>query len=160
MTPANFWGDNIQRPPGLQLSAHLLEYWAAMAPHSSTLAWKIPWMEEPGRLQSMGLHRVGHDWSDLAAAAAAAAWGWDSLNDLNGKGTDRHWNLHSQLSSILSHQYTRQEGKEAILGVNPQVPVMSASSCLSWPQLEAFRHCGEDKPFLQSHVFLICWADY
>ena len=90
-----------------------------MAPHSSTLAWKIPWMEEPGRLQSMGLQsrtrlsdfiftfhfhalekemathssilawripgmggpgglpsmgsrRVGHDWSDAAAAAAAA----------------------------------------------------------------------------------------
>ena len=34
----------------------------AMAPHSSTLAWKIPWMEEPGRLQSMGSLRVGHDW--------------------------------------------------------------------------------------------------
>ena len=33
----------------------------AMAPHSSTLAWKIPWMEEPGRLQSMGLLRVRHD---------------------------------------------------------------------------------------------------
>ena len=34
----------------------------AMAPHSSTLAWKIPWTEEPGRLQSMGSKRVGHDW--------------------------------------------------------------------------------------------------
>ena len=33
----------------------------AMAPHSSTLAWKIPWMEEPGRLQSMGSLRVGDD---------------------------------------------------------------------------------------------------
>ena len=33
----------------------------AMAPRSSTLAWKIPWMEEPGRLQSMGLLKVGHD---------------------------------------------------------------------------------------------------
>ena len=32
-----------------------------MAPHSSILAWKIPWTEEPGRLQSMGLQRVGHD---------------------------------------------------------------------------------------------------
>ena len=31
-----------------------------MAPHSSTLAWKLPWMEEPGRLQSMGSRRVGH----------------------------------------------------------------------------------------------------
>ena len=33
----------------------------AMAPHSSTLAWKIPWAEEPGRLQSTGSLRVGHD---------------------------------------------------------------------------------------------------
>ena len=32
-----------------------------MATHSSTLAWKIPWMEKPGRLQSMGFQRVGHD---------------------------------------------------------------------------------------------------
>ena len=35
----------------------------AMAPHSSTLAWKIPWTEEPGGLQSMGSLRVGHDWA-------------------------------------------------------------------------------------------------
>ena len=34
-----------------------------MAPHSSTLAWKIPWTEEPGRVQSMGSQRVGHDWA-------------------------------------------------------------------------------------------------
>ena len=38
---------------------HILE--KAMVPHSSTLAWKIPWAEEPGRLQSMGSLRVGHD---------------------------------------------------------------------------------------------------
>ena len=35
----------------------------AMAPHSSTLAWKIPWTEEPGGLQSTGSQRVGHDWA-------------------------------------------------------------------------------------------------
>ena len=35
----------------------------AMAPHSSTLTWKIPWTEEPGRLQSMGSRRIGHDWA-------------------------------------------------------------------------------------------------
>ena len=34
-----------------------------MAPHSSTLAWRIPWMEEPGRLQSTGSQRTGHDWA-------------------------------------------------------------------------------------------------
>ena len=37
----------------------------AMAPHSSTLAWKIPWTEEPGELQSMRSLRVGHDWATL-----------------------------------------------------------------------------------------------
>ena len=37
-----------------------------MAPHSSILAWRIPWTEEPGGLLSMGSHRVRHDWSDLA----------------------------------------------------------------------------------------------
>ena len=42
-----------------------------MATHSSTLAWRIPGTEEPGQLPSMLSHRVGHDWSDLAAAAAA-----------------------------------------------------------------------------------------
>ena len=41
-----------------------------MATHSSVLAWRIPGTGEPGGLQSMGSHRVGHDWRDLAAAAA------------------------------------------------------------------------------------------
>ena len=41
----------------------ILEAEKAMATHSSTLAWKIPWMEEPGRLQSMGSWRVQHDWA-------------------------------------------------------------------------------------------------
>ena len=41
-----------------------------IATHSSILAWRIPGTEESGGLPSMGLHRVGHDWSNLAAAAA------------------------------------------------------------------------------------------
>ena len=56
-------------PPALNLSQDqgILQWVGsspekAMAPHSSTLAWKIPWTEEPGRLQSMGLLGVGHDW--------------------------------------------------------------------------------------------------
>ena len=51
---------------------HALE--REMATHSSVLAWRIPGMGEPGGLPSMGLHRVGHDWSDLAAAAAAVRY--------------------------------------------------------------------------------------
>ena len=42
-----------------------------MAPHSSTLAWKIPWTVEPGGLPSIGSHRIGHDYRDLAAAAVS-----------------------------------------------------------------------------------------
>ena len=50
---------------------HALE--KEMATHSSVLAWRIPGMGESGGLPSMGLHRVGHDRSDLVGAAAAAA---------------------------------------------------------------------------------------
>ena len=42
-----------------------------MATHSSILVWRTLWTEDPGGLPSMGSHRVGHDWSDLAAAAAS-----------------------------------------------------------------------------------------
>ena len=53
-----------------------------MAPHFSTLAWKIPWTEEPGRLQSMGLLRVGHDFTfpfhalekEMATHSSVLAW--------------------------------------------------------------------------------------
>ena len=48
-----------------------------MAPHSSVLAWRIPGTGEPGRLPSMGLHRIGHNWSNLAAAA----WAWLGFPD-------------------------------------------------------------------------------
>ena len=59
--------------PGFPVHYQLLEFASekAMAPHSSTFAWWIPWTEEPGGLPSMGSHRVGHDQSDLAAAELA-----------------------------------------------------------------------------------------
>ena len=46
----------------------------AMAPHSSTLAWKIPWTEEPGRMQSMGSLRVGHDWATSLSLFTFMHW--------------------------------------------------------------------------------------
>ena len=60
----------------------------AMATHSSTLAWKIPWKEEPGRLLSMGSHRVRHDWSNVAAAAAAGKSYWGLLTI---RRVMKHW---------------------------------------------------------------------
>ena len=53
---------------------HALE--KEMATHSSVLAWRIPGTGEPDGLPSLGLHRVGHDWSDLAAAAATPVDGF------------------------------------------------------------------------------------
>ena len=46
----------------------------AMAPHSSTLAWNIPWTEEPGGLQSMGSLRVGHDWATSLSLFTFMHW--------------------------------------------------------------------------------------
>ena len=46
----------------------------AMAPHSSTLAWKIPWTEDPGGLQSMGLLRIGHDWATSLSLFTFMHW--------------------------------------------------------------------------------------
>ena len=46
----------------------------AMAPHSSTLAWKIPWMEEPGRLQSMASLRVRHNWATSLSLFTFMHW--------------------------------------------------------------------------------------
>ena len=87
-----------------------------MAPHSSTLAWRIPGTGEPGGLPSVGSHRVGYNWSDLAAAAAVAAcigsdiekafvilssfsgrWGQSLTAELSGNGADKrklHFPVH------------------------------------------------------------------
>ena len=55
-------------------STHVHTSEKAMAPHSSTLAWKIPWTEEPGRLQSMGSLRVGHDWVTSLSLFTCLHW--------------------------------------------------------------------------------------
>ena len=65
--PGATWWPNVELP----VYRDLIWIWTcvymfmekAMAPHSSTLAWKIPWTEEPGRLQTMGSRRVGQDWA-------------------------------------------------------------------------------------------------
>jgi len=54
---------NTWRTTGESLNCRIWALEKAMAPHSSTLAWKIPWMEEPGGLQFMGSKRVGQDWA-------------------------------------------------------------------------------------------------
>ena len=72
-----------------------------MATHSSVLAWRIPGMEEPGGLPSMGSHRVGHDWSDLAAAAAAATWR-RGISDKSNLGQDDNLVLGTPFGDVRS----------------------------------------------------------
>ena len=62
-----------------------------MATHSSVLAWRIPGTGEPGGLPSMGSHRVGHDWSNLAAAAAVLIY-WNPNAQCDGI---RIWDLRA-----------------------------------------------------------------
>ena len=70
---------------------HALE--KEMAAHSSILAWRIPETAEPGGLLSMGSHRVGHDWSDLAAAAAAASLLLSYVTTDHGLYAPQLWSL-------------------------------------------------------------------
>ena len=80
----------MEEPGGLQSMGSLSRTWLSnftftfhfhalqkeMATHSSVLAWRIPGTGEPGGLPSVGPHRVGHNWSDLAAAVAACPLRW------------------------------------------------------------------------------------
>ena len=99
-------------------SRELLE--KAMAPHSSALAWKIPWTEEPGWLQSMGLLRVRHDWVTSLSLFTFMHWrrqwqptpvflpgesqGWGSLVDC------RRWG-HTELDTTeVTYRQQQQQG--------------------------------------------------
>ena len=93
----------------------------AMAPRSSTLAWKIPWMEEPGGLQSMGSLRVGHDWATSLSLFTCMHWrrkwqstpvflpgesqGWGSLGGLPSVGSHRVGHDWSDLAAATAAAY-------------------------------------------------------
>ena len=92
------------RLSGFTFTFHSLE--KEMATHSSVLAWRIPGTGEPGGLPSLGSHRVGHDWSYLAAAAAAG----------NGPGALQVF-LNSLLIKSLTHgAYFIDEETESLAG--------------------------------------------
>ena len=72
------WGrEESDATEQLTFTVHFPALEKEMATHSSVLAWRIPGTGEPGELPSMGSHRDGHDWSDLAAAAAAEVFHLD-----------------------------------------------------------------------------------
>ena len=71
-----------------------------MAAHSSVLAWRIPGIGEPGGLPSMGSHRVGHDWRDLAAAAAVQYLPSCLLGTCISLWTIRHMSVSEPLNNL------------------------------------------------------------
>ena len=104
----------------------LFETEKAMATHSSVLAWRIPGTEEPGGLPFMGSHRVGHDWSDLAAAAAAAVYlRTDSrkLQEERGETRNRSRLMKSTLLSKWPRWMTGTESCWQFLGDHISYPV-------------------------------------
>ena len=101
-----------------------------MATHSSTLAWKIPWMEEPGRLQSTGSQRVGHDWATSlhftsdgkegfpcgsAGKESACPWGRPGFNPWVGKIP---WRRKWQPTPVLL--LGKSHGRRSLVGYSPQ----------------------------------------
>ena len=95
-----------------------------MAAHSSVLAWSIPGMGEPGGLPSMGSYRVRHDWSDLAAAAAADTfpcwlwwqkfpcedWHWSSNNLPTWYEEPTHWKRPWRWQRLRAGEEGRRRG--------------------------------------------------
>ena len=90
---------------------HALE--KEMATHSSVLAWRIPVMGEPGGLLSMGSHRVRHDWSDLAAAAAVRPL---SSHEEEKKFRRFKWFPQSYSGWVVKNSPTMQETQVWSLG--------------------------------------------
>ena len=91
---------------------HALE--KELATHSSVLAWRIPGTGEPGGLPSVGSHRVGHDWSDLAAAAAALP---SRINYSLSKecGCFAIWSLLLQAQRLFSSEFQPAAGRLTVL---------------------------------------------
>ena len=80
-----------------------------MATHSSVLAWRVPGTGEPGGLPSLGLHRVGHDWSDLAAAILFTYHKETVFNPCTEATNNKFGNHIARISIILSHHcYTQR----------------------------------------------------
>ena len=114
-----------------------------MSTHSSVLAWRIPGTGEPGRLPSMGSHRVGHDWSDFAAAAAESqgmenkAWRLcnqpQSLTSILGLSSRMlHWVHFGQRGYSLSwtRSHTEQTARSSVIKLAVPEKAMAPHSVL------------------------------
>ena len=118
-----------------------------MATHSSTLAWKIPWTEDPGRLQFMASQRVGHDWANrmtgtffvVVAKSCATLFhpmscstpGFPVLHRISDLGSWSRW-CHPTILSSVAPLF--------LPSVSPSIRVFSIESalCIRWPKYWSF----------------------
>ena len=106
-----------------------------MAPHSSTLAWKIPWTEELGRLLSMGSLRVGHDISDFTLTFSLSCFG-------EGNGNPLQW-------SCLENPRDRRAWWETVYGV---------TQCRTWLKwLRSSSSKKDDRLMSQTNHYIRVW---
>ena len=101
-----------------------------MATHSSTLAWKIPWTEEPGRLQSMGSLRVGHHWATKHSThgiSSSHVWMWEL--ECKEDGVPKNWYFQTV---VLEKTLESPLDSREIQPVNPKENTLQYS-CLENP---------------------------
>ena len=100
--------DFIKIAPIIFIAVHMEK---AMAPHSSTLAWKIPWMKDPGRLQSIGSLRAGHEWATSLSLFILIHWRrkWQPTpvffpGESQGRGSLVGWHLWGRTESDTTEE--------------------------------------------------------
>ena len=110
---------------------HALE--KEMPTHSSVLAWRIPGTGEPGGLPSMGSHRVGHDWSDLAAAA--------SLYKDSGDKFHLTFNDRKKIVSVYFVINLEPNLIFCLLGMTLALRALCSEDAYSWIKTRLIYHC-------------------
>ena len=124
-----------------------------MAPHSRILVWRIPWIEEPGGLQSKGLHRVRHNWTDLACMHRYLCVWFNVANEKSMcKGSEVRetaGHIHGKASSMAS--LWRIRGKMQVLWLKIAVrPWRALEAILSRRHEEPLKSC---KPCIKLKCF-------
>ena len=118
----------------------------AVAPHSSTLAWKIPWTEEPGGLQSIGSLRVRHDWATSLSLFTFMHWRrkwqptpvflpgesqeWWEPGGLPSMGSHRVWYDWSDLAAAARHLLESHSSRMRVI----KTPKPNGDCCWEWNQ--------------------------
>ena len=100
----------------------------ALATHCSTLAWKIPWTEEPGRLQSMGLQRVGHNWATSLHFFTHGLKRREIRNSNNTKAYTVKGNLTREAQEYWSGSPIPSPADPLDPGIKPGSPTLQADS--------------------------------